>query len=214
MSMSKRSLAIVAGLAAVLLASPALASPVYFENPEGPNHFLWYGDHSLIGLDLTVDAASQTGAYGDVGQFRQDNIEQARQVVRAPAAWTGYPGRLQVDDVTSLLFGVDEGTSIPVSGNWIDWKNDGSIYSDYHGTLLPAGLPTYLSLNFTSSDGLHYGWIGVEMFVDPADEMRKLDAFAWGYETEVETPILAGVPEPGSLALLTLGAAAALRRRA
>jgi hypothetical protein len=43
----------------------------------------------------------------------------------------------------------------------------------------------------------------------------ELDAFAWGFESEPGVPIPAGAypPEPGSLALLALGAAGVLSRR-
>lgn len=41
----------------------------------------------------------------------------------------------------------------------------------------------------------------------------ELDAFAWGYETDPDVPIAAGIPEPGTLAALALGAAAALAGR-
>ena len=61
--------------------------------------------------------------------------------------------------------------------------------------------------NLAGGAGWHYGWIGV------IRNAGNLQAFAWGYESDLNTPIAAGVPEPGTLAMLAFGAALALGRR-
>jgi hypothetical protein len=195
-----------AGLAALILAAPAQADPIRFDNPAGPGHFVWYGGGGTgIGLNVTLDAASQTGAPpgSPVPIFNQ--IEGSTSKTVAGYA-TGYD--LQVaGSPARFLVGVDYLDPIPSGYAWrySGWMHHNN-YPDQ--TQLPVGVETYLGLHFPLEDGTHNGWIGVVM-----DSSYNLDAFAWGYETAPGVPIAAGVPEPGTLALLALGVMAALRRR-
>ena len=82
-------------------------------------------------------------------------------------------------------------------------------YDCFDGTrgLLPSGVDTYLGVRLNIDGDTHYGWIGVNR------RGVDLDVFAWGYETEANVAIQAGVPTPGPLAVLALGAAGALTRK-
>jgi hypothetical protein len=80
------------------------------------------------------------------------------------------------------------------------WTSGGRI------VYFPPGEERYAGVSFDPGDGVHYGWIGV---LNGAPS----EVFAWGYESDAGVPIPAGAPEPGSLALLAMGAGAALRRR-
>lgn len=64
-----------------------------------------------------------------------------------------------------------------------------------------------------NSDNINYGWIGIE-FVDQGGGLFVTKITDWAYETDPFTPITTGdVPEPGSIAMLALGAAGVASRR-
>jgi len=73
--------------------------------------------------------------------------------------------------------------------------------------LLPAGEDTYLGVRLTIDGNFHYGWVAVNR------SGTYLDILAWGYETEAGVAIGAGVPTPGPLAVLAVGAAGVLTRK-
>jgi len=193
----------LAALAMVVTATPGYAAPVRFDNPEA-GHFEWFGgEPEGFVLNVTLPASSQPGTLYDPGAFLQDNGADWTQV----AGGTG--GDLQVGGTPAVfLVGVNAGEPIPSGFAW-----DPMGYTNYPGyedqTQLVYDEPTYLGVRFDPGDGTHYGWIGVVW----ASADLTLDAFAWGYETEVGVPIEAGIPEPGSLVMLAVGAAALASRR-
>jgi hypothetical protein len=68
----------------------------------------------------------------------------------------------------------------------------------------PEYLRAYVGVEFTIEDAMHYGWIQVEVFAAPGNGGTIRD---WAYNSVPGQPILAGqVPEPGTWALLSLGA--------
>ena len=214
---SKRAVRVLAaGLAIAVIGAGtgAYADAIRFDNPAGPGHFDWYGGgvdpDPPIGLEIISDAASQTGVYGGVGQFQQSNELPNNDYVGGGVGG----GLLQVGGyANAFLVGVDAGVSIP-SGT--PWSDHGYILHPNYGTWLPpVGTETYLGVSFPMGGQLHYGWIGVEVLTitNPTGDVLALDAFAWGYETDPGVPIEAGIPEPGTLALLPFGALAAAGRR-
>ena len=114
----------------------------------------------------------------------------------------GVAGLTELEIVNGYqMVGLAGGTLIPSGLGW-------NYYSyAYAGSPFPEGVPLYLGVRF-NGPAWQYGWIGVERI-----DGNKLDAFAWGYETEPGVPIAAGAPEPGSLALLAFGAGALASRR-
>ena len=186
---------------AILIAAPrAYGVPIRFDNPPEAGHFVWYGGGSTgIGLQVTGPAGGQSGATGPSDAFGQENVGSF-SLVQCYAS-----GRVQAT-TDPFLVGVDAGVLIP-SG--IGWGTFG--YANYPGypSPLPYDEETYLGVKFDLGPGDQYGWIGVVF--SSAD--YTLDAFAWGYETDVGVPIPAGAPEPGTLAVLAVGAAAVLARR-
>lgn len=84
-------------------------------------------------------------------------------------------------------------------------------YTNYmsgeRGLLSPDGSQTYIGTRLTINGATHYGWIGVQNF------NGYIEVFAWGYETEAGVGVRAGVPSPGAMAVVALGAAGALGRR-
>jgi hypothetical protein len=115
--------------------------------------------------------------------------------------------------VTALAAGelIDgsRGDFITANPGLLSGKDDGSPYGEF------GGFPTatnYAGLRFDLADGTHYGWIEVQSF------LNELTLTRFGYESEPDVGIRAAagtVPEPGTLALLALGAAGvlAMRRR-
>jgi len=209
----KAGAAAIGAAAAIAAGTQAYASPVRFDNPPGPGHFDWYHEttatFSVCDLNVVLDAALQPPC-GD-SQAVPIGPTTLRHVVDPiyPISWLqGQPTAtgLQTQAIGNIAVGVDAGTLIPSGpafrvGPWVD----GTLYG--YPPLLPEGLATHLGTRMTLPDGLHYGWIEVVRTGD------ALDALAWGYETEPGVPIAAGVPEPGSLALLAFGAAGLASRR-
>ena len=194
----------LAAAAVIAVGTQAYASPVRFDNPAGGGHFVWFGPSGAdpIALDIMASAADQTGIAGGANTFAQRNLDPVDLVGDGSLAQD-----LQVAGSPEiLLVGVGAGETIP-SG--FTWNAPTYAYHVSFGSLLPVGEATYLGVRFDIGSGYQYGWIGVEM--DGAT--YELDAFAWGYETEVGVSVPAGAPEPGTLALLAIGAGALLRRR-
>ena len=198
------------GALAALLAivAPASATPVRFDNPDAgqPNHFAWMqGDAftTTTWLDITKPASDQGGLSGPssvaqfefIGQFGDANL----------TALGAEVGQL-------FLFTLAVGLGAEISDSTLNFSPIAihTIFEDQTVlSLIPEGGDRYLGVAFDDKDGLaHYGWIGVNR------EGPDLHTFAWGYETEALTPINAGIPTPGSLALLAIaGALCGLRRR-
>ncbi len=197
------------GILALILAAPqAYGEPVWFENPTGEGHFEWFGGGGSdpIGLNVILPPDAQTGTINEPATFHQVGLSDHSEVI-GPWFAGENQGRVQVGgDPELFLVGVDFGELIPSGFAWAEYG-----YTNYPGyeSPLPYDVPTYLGVEFDLGSGWQYGWIGVEF--SSAD--LTLDTFAWGYETEIGVPIPAGIPEPGTLGLLAIGAVALLGRR-
>jgi hypothetical protein len=191
--------------AGVGIVQNADAEAIRFDNPAGVGHFVWGNPDGSAStpLDITLDALSQPGVVGATSLRHQFNSEWGS------VTNVDNPGWAKVAKEDSFwLLGVEAGFQITGALDFSSYA-----YTNYPGyaggTNLIDGVPGYLAVSFDPGDGVHYGWIGV------VRDGVHLDAFAWGYETEVGVPIAAGagIPAPGSLALLALGALARRRRR-
>ena len=194
--------AALAAAGAIAAGTQAYGAPVRFDNPPGPGHFVWgQSPASIIDLDIALDAALQPGDIQVTPTRFRHNVE---------ANTNGYVvnlagSNLQVGGFGNLfLVGVNSGQLIPSGASF---ANVGNSYYPGYGSELPNGSPTYLGVRFNPGDGIHFGWIGVMR------SLNVLDAFAWGYETTPGVPIAAGVPEPGTLALLAIGVAGVVTKR-
>jgi hypothetical protein len=193
----KRAAQALAAGAAIAGGTQAYADPIRFDNPAHgeAGHFHWGVPRGTNDnwLDFTREASAQPGVTDGPTSLRHTFTATFANVARVNA-----PIDLQVDP--PLLEGVSGGTLIP-SG--FGWGSYGYTFYPGYGSRLPSGIPTYLGFRFDTGSGDQYGWLGVVM------TGVEVDAFAWGYETDPGVPIAAGIPEPGTLAMLAFGAAAA-----
>ncbi len=187
---------------AVLAVGVAGAAQIRFDNPAGPSHFDWSGGvGEVIWLDITSSAVDQPGDGGS------SSLTQVISTTDSNVGGNGGSMSAEVQLDSGFEFwamGVDFGMDIP-SG--LPWGVSGMTTFDGFDSPIVEAQETYIGVQFDLGAGTQYGWIGV------VRTGRELDAFAWGYETEPGISIPAGVPEPGSAALILLGAASMLRRR-
>jgi len=224
-----------------VFAAAAGASPMIFTNPAPgePGHFDWtpppptpdpdMETEAYQLLDITQPSTAQHGVNkGPVGI--ESTFELNIQVFFDPfifpdtsvsASLSGgrifvepgpVPGLLSPGDV------VGPGGVIPQSGGvglWTDDFHKGQFIGS--STSIPLG-QHYLGVSFFEFDdqgnliGDHFGFIGFELFETP-DGPLDLFATAWGYETELDTPITI-IPAPGAIPLIALGGLLGRRRRA
>jgi hypothetical protein len=193
--------------AAAALSVLACAEPIRFDNPPGPGHFVWGTNPSSDAwLDFTLPVESQPGTPGAPGSLRQVVQSYVGSLLGTDSAVDVEMG----GPYDVFVAGIEEGVAIPSGLPWgpepfIDYYYP--EWPDFHSAI-PEGVPTYVGIRFDLGAGTQYGWIGVTR------DAFAFDAFAWGYETQPDTPILAGIPEPGSLALLAMGLVGMLGRRA
>ena len=214
----------LAAVAVVAGGTQAWADAIRYDNPAGPGHFDWrplVAGTEVI-LSILDGPADQDAVVGDSGAYRHRNrmdIGYGTDVRRAGPTGEGPQYAIAPSGGLKLLFPVDEAELIPTTGadgftsgaaSYWPSPEPGDPY-----TFLTAGVETYLGVTFDLGAGLQYGWIGVtpEWITSEGVDVLVLDAFAWGYETEAGVPIAAGVPEPGTLALLAMGAVGVLSRR-
>lgn len=195
-------------LAALLvIVAPASATLIRFDNPDAgqPNHFAWTRGDAVTAttwLDITKPASDQGGLVGpsSIGQ-----LEFNGHFVDANFTSLGA----QVGQL--FLFTVAVSFGDEISDSTLNFSPF-AIHTIFGGqatfSLIPEFGDWYIGVAFDDNDSLtHYGWIGVNR------EGLDLHTFAWGYETEPLTPINAGIPTSGSLALLTIAAALSGPRR-
>ncbi|MDB6077759.1 MAG: motif protein, partial [Akkermansiaceae bacterium] len=111
------------------------------------------------------------------------------------------------------------GVSLPPGTSWIRGEqvsDDPAIFTNYlYNVQFPptpigefTGGIAYIGLEFAISGELHYGWLKVQLFEEDVTGSfyrpfaNQILAFA--YEDEAGVPIVAGVPEPVSLTLVSV----------
>lgn len=224
--------ALAAG-AAIAAGTQAYAAPIRFENPPPgePNHFTWatgYEYWKALYINLPAEQQGNQDYAGPYGGFERGPRSFSRTAewfyygwhpgfVAAGWFWEGLPNADIQTDTGSYGFawGFAAGQTIPsLAALWDHTSYGGSmgkVRDPASGaSLIPEGMPAYLGVrisNLAGGAGWHYGWIGV------IRSAGSLEAFAWGYESDINTPIAAGIPEPGTLAMLAFGAALVARRR-
>ncbi|MDR0993994.1 MAG: hypothetical protein LBN38_05460 [Verrucomicrobiota bacterium] len=172
---------------------------------------LWSEFHTRYSpLDLNNDGITDF-VFGYEGMFLGLRSEGDNQYLIWPSGGNDYGG-----DVEPLPEGFEIG---PNSGDdsWMKWFGDGTGYDNLETFLNGSGGVTnagrfvgqrsYIGVEFDIDGATHYGWIDIA--VAPYRPAGTL--YGWGYETVPGVSILAGVvPEPSTLHLIAIGAAACL----
>lgn len=205
--------------ATIAAASVTSAGPVRFENTTG---YEWR--YSV--LDLTLAAEDQIGGtrYDVTGSslylyFDESDFYPYRYSFEYELKGDG--AELWISGRNRFANPFDAGQTIGPGMAGGEWDQRSTVtglsaYYDYNGDhewhreqigLLPDGTPTYIGARLTIDNSLHYGWVGL------TSTLGRIDVFAWGYETEAGVPVQAGVPTPGGLGVLALGAVGALSRK-
>jgi hypothetical protein len=84
------------------------------------------------------------------------------------------------------------------------------VKSDWLGPV--AGrTESFFGLRFVAADGEHFAWLRIH--TDDFTDVRILKVVDYAWETTPNVAITAGVPEPGTLALLLCASGILLRRR-
>jgi len=210
---------LIAAAAAITAATTALGEAVRYENT---TNFDW----TFTTLDLTQSSENQIyGSAGDAtgssiyldyfGDFYPAFSYQHTYTSGGGAEIfnSGFNNRYASPLAFNEQIGPAMGGGAFSQSSTIDFV--WSSYDYYTGDsdsgnrgLLPANEDTYLGVRLILAGESHFGWIGVNR-----NGGAFVDVFAWGYETEAGVAIGAGVPTPGALGVLAVGAVGALKRK-
>lgn len=208
---------LIATAAAIASATTAMGESIRFDTAS----FSW--TNSLLDLTLASDAqvygnpgdASGTSIYLDYfGDFYPTFSYQHTYTSGGGAEI--FNGGFSYGYAKPLDFGTLIGPDLVdgqfSAGSSLDFV--WSAYDYYTGEpsngnrgILPQGVDTYIGVRLDIDGATHYGWIGLNM------HGAHPDVFAWGYETVAGVAVGAGVPAPGALGVLAVGAAGTLRRK-
>lgn len=206
-------------VAAILALSPcSQAAPVYFTETITYDSIITLPYHGLLGtpVDLDLDKDGTADVQLTSSASAEPFIGRIFKAMIQPLGST----LLATNDPLVVAAALPFGTAIgpfPYFG----WTTEGDLcvggdlfpYGNWQDDLNARG--QYLGVRFLIGGQVHYGWIEAATAVDEVNYTISVRVTGYGYETDADTPVTAGVPEPSSLALFALGATgiAALARR-
>ncbi len=201
---------VLGAVAALPLQAFGQGSIVYVTPPD----FLIQQDDTLHSFDLNGDDVFDVGFKNLSDQL--DVIPKGNNQVSATGNQPpGLGGR-----AVSIQLGGQVNPDTPWQGRYIVGpvsSDFGPMLASNRGSLVAygpfAGLDGYLGIRFYIGSELHYGWIRLNLNNGyPAQAIGYVTE--WAYNSVPDQAIAAGVvPEPSTLALLALGAAALWRCR-
>ena len=188
----RRAVKALAAAGAIAGGTQAYAEPLRFDNPAHgeAGHFHWVGPiESYVWLDFANGADAQSVDRGPTTVGQRVFAAYANLVgggiydeVALQAGGDAYPYRY-------FALGLGAGALIPDAGTY--WRSTPTYiyYAGWPGpvnSMIPEGQAAYLGVKFDVGNGTQYGWIGV------VRTGIELEAFAWGFESNVGVPIAAG----------------------
>ncbi len=214
----QRTAELIATASAIAMATTALGEAVRYENTEN-----WTWDRSLLDVTLASDAQSFGGVADVTGtSIYLDYFSDFYPAFSYSTSFTsgdgaeifnsGFSNRyaaplLSGDHIGPGMTDGEFSVNSTVEFVWSSYD----YYTGYSDSgsrgILPSGEDVYLGVRLDIAGSTHYGWIGVNR------SGTSLQVTAWGYETEAGVGVSAGVPTPGPLGLLAVGAVGALKRK-
>lgn len=203
-------LAIVAFIG--VTASAVQAEVILFFNPPPgqPGHFSWLdpespwkgGDHFL---DITNAAADQTRETGETvfDHLYNEGAGASYGTIRpiSGGVFRRADSELEIvhkNGADYVTWYIDAPCGLVVSENVGTFHNFLSVAEygdgDYFFGGLPGNTASYVGVRFMMNGNFHYGWL----LIDHGNEYYdiEIDLVAWAYETQPNTPIAAGAPDP------------------
>lgn len=207
-------------IACGLLITPAFSEVIRFDNPPpgepghlegvyeaGPVHFLDIKNPPTNQLDWDIASAFEFHSIDGAGYHRTT----IRKVLSGAVLDSdehvdiNYPGPGQYEVFERRI---DVPCSHAVDGSDAVWRNnyvwicDFDPEEDLDITVgIPPGKQGYIGVRFEEGGNTYYGWILMQRMGTTHFNV-DVEFIAWAYETEPNTPIIAGAPEgccPGDL---------------
>lgn len=165
-------------------------------NPTTGNFDLFILDIAGFGIseDFEFQADNLATAF-----FRMGDRANSLVVGRVGVGGYNYPFLLNAGDAISAAQSFLPGNTLVDS--YLAFNSGGGAVGDWAG-----GATGFVGFQITTGADVHYGWIEVRVDADNAGG----EIIRYGIEDAAGVATAAGVPEPGSLALLAVGAAGLL----
>ncbi len=175
-------------------------TPADLMNTAGGANTMTNWDVNLDGImDFTFQNRYPNSATQVVWQLNFNPLAAGSGVVGYAGPFIPYANALTAGTMIGAGSAFQTGAQVTLGSNY-----GGTFYGGF-AAAVPPGTNAYAGFRFNAADGVHYGWIFLNV------NAGIIDFTGAAYESTPGMAIAAGaIPEPGSMALLALGAAGVL----